>query len=435
MFQIGGLASGLDTKTLIEQLMQIESRPISIWRKQQDQLRSEAGVWKDVEARLQALRDKAGALLSADAFYARRVSVSDQTVARASVTSTATTGQFEIVVTSLAKAHRIAGIRVTDVNAALGASGAMQINGVGLTVVSTDSLVVVRDKINALNAGVRASLIDNTLVLESTTTGSASTITVTGDASVLQSLGLDQPTTLQSPADAQLTVNGLPITSASNRLTNLSSGLTVDLVGTGTTIVTVENDTQAVLDRVKAFVDQFNSAYGFIQEKLAKEATLQGDSTLIRLGFDLRTRVTSPVAGTPSGELDQLALVGITTDRYGRLSVDEAKFTKLLTEKPEEVRRLFQATLATDGREGVITRLDGMLRLALQTGSGVVPETQEALNDRIKDIDRQIEAFERRLELRRQHLVQQFTALEKALSAMQSQSNWLAGQIQKLQQS
>jgi flagellar hook-associated protein 2 len=227
-------------------------------------------------------------------------------------------------------------------------------------------------------------------------------------------------------------VNGLTITSASNKLTNVSDGLTLELLAEGTSHVSVSADLNPVIDRIKQFVDQYNSTYSFIQEKLGKDAALQGNGSLMRLAMDLRTRTTDPVAGTPAGQLDQLALLGITTDNSGKLIVDENKLRTALETKPDQVEKLFTATQDTDGRDGVAVRLKNLISITLATNTGLVSQSQSALEDRIEDIDERISAFEKRLELRRQHLVDQFTALEKALSTLSSQGAWLTGQIQKL---
>ncbi|MBE3578105.1 MAG: flagellar filament capping protein FliD [Limnochordales bacterium] len=550
--QIGGLISGLDTQALIDQLMQIEARPINIWRSQQDKLRTRKDAWRDVQSRLENLRSRIDSLLAANAFSARSVTVSEQSVVKATATPTATPASLDLNVLAVARSHRLAGLTVTDANAELKLQGSLQINGKTLTIESGDSLAEIRDKINGLaDAGVRATLISNTLVLESTSTGSQSRIELGGDAEVLVGLGLtdeidglqasgitgtwagaagdeltislsqarylqqltfttssdsgafdyevqylpagadpakeeswmtagsgtasagqsvtlnlakltaDQAVaqvrirvkslgngqtsavlsevtlqaernTLQAPRDAQVSVNGLLVTSSSNKLTNVSDGLTLELLSEGESRVSVNADLNPVIDRIKQFVEQYNSTYGFIQEKLAKDAALQGDGSLMRLAMDLRTRTTGPVAGTPAGELDQLALVGITTDNAGKLTVDESKLRAALETKPEQVEKLFTATREVDGREGVAVRLKNLLTVTLAASTGLIAQSQAALEDRIKDIDERIAAFERRLELRRQHLVEQFTALEKVLSTLSSQSTWLANQIKGL---
>ncbi|MGE5481303.1 MAG: flagellar filament capping protein FliD [Bacteroidota bacterium] len=553
--QIGGLVSGLDTQTIIDQLMQIESRPINIWRSQQDRLRTQKDAWKDVQSRMESLRSRVDALLAANAFSARSVTVSDQNVVKATATETATPVSLDLSVTAIARAHRLAGVTASDATAALGLAGTLQINGKPLVIDTADSLSIIRDKINGLSeAGVQATLISNTLVLEAVDTGKASRIQLGGDPGILTGLGLTdaidgmqtagitppwtgmqgstltvnlgsakylqqvsfttssasggfsyeveylragadpndpaawqsadslkgtviagqqsvtvdlakatgdvqvaqvrlrvtnltdgstaavldsltlqaEHNTLQAPADAQVVVNGLAITSASNKLTNVSDGLTLELLAEGTSHVSVSTDLNPVIDRIKQFVDQYNSTYGFIQEKLGKDAALQGNGSLMRLAMDLRTRTTDPVAGTPAGQLDQLALLGITTDNSGKLVVDENKLRTALETKPDQVEKLFTATQDTDGRDGVAVRLKNLISITLAANTGLVSQSQSALEDRIEDIDDRISAFEKRLELRRQHLVDQFTALEKALSTLSSQGAWLTGQIQKL---
>lgn len=63
---------------------------------------------------------------------------------------------------------------------------------------------------------------------------------------------------------------------------------------------------------------------------------------------------------------------------------------------------------------------------------GLIPARLDSLDKVIKDYDGKIAAYEERLQLREEELWRQFTAMEKALSDMQNQASWLAGQLNAL---
>lgn len=81
---------------------------------------------------------------------------------------------------------------------------------------------------------------------------------------------------------------------------------------------------------------------------------------------------------------------------------------------------------------GVLYNLEQYIRDFTRAGDGILTEKDKSYEKQIKDLKDQAEKMERRLELRQERLVSQFVALEKALSTMQSQGNWLTSQIGQL---
>ncbi|MFS8544379.1 MAG: flagellar filament capping protein FliD, partial [Limnochordales bacterium] len=236
---------------------------------------------------------------------------------------------------------------------------------------------------------------------------------------------------LQSPQEAVIWVDGIRVTRDSNTISDVIQGVTLTLKETGTVTVEVRHDVNRVVDRVRAFVDQYNSVQSFISDKTSRGQILQGDVLLSRIQMELRQLTMAPVLGS-DGAYNQLAMIGITIDRHGTMSLDEAKLRAVLEEDPEAVHRLFAATQEEDGFDGVAVRLGQRLEQWLRSNEGLLASRQQLFDDRMKDIDRSIERLEARLELREQTLRRQFIALEEVLSAFQTQAMWLEGQIQQL---
>src|SRR5690606_28981075 len=94
-------------------------------------------------------------------------------------------------------------------------------------------------------------------------------------------------TTLQQQRDAWRDIN--------TRLNNLSSRLSDLRLST----TEVQHDVDRVIERVKAFVDQYNSVQNFIKEKTGDGGVLQGDVLLGRIQFQLRQLATARVDGAP----------------------------------------------------------------------------------------------------------------------------------------
>lgn len=115
-------------------------------------------------------------------------------------------------------------------------------------------------------------------------------------------------------------------------------------------------------------------------------------------------------------------------------SLDSLKASRLIIKFNDSNDHQFSRVTEIEAYEnsGVLYRVEEFLDSYIRTGSGMLSEKEKSYNNQIDDINDQIERLEDRLEMRQASLVRQFTAMEKALSSMQSQGNWLGGQIAQL---
>ncbi|HET9454589.1 MAG TPA: flagellar filament capping protein FliD [Gemmatimonadaceae bacterium] len=155
---VSGLASGIQWRDMIDQIMQLEeSRTLTPLDAQMARISGESAAWRDYKAIAARFQTAALALKSADAFRALAARVatspSGRTLATVSASTTAVPGTYGLEVLSVARAEKIGGRVVTDAGAALGASGQFVVNGKGIAIDVTDSLNAVRDRINAANSG------------------------------------------------------------------------------------------------------------------------------------------------------------------------------------------------------------------------------------------------------------------------------------------
>src|SRR6056297_3652727 len=158
---LGGLATGMDTQSIIEQLVQLERQPIYRYQKEISELEATQGAWRDVNSRLDKLEN-----LTTDL--------------KLSATNNSLEANYDVTVKNTAKAQRIAGSQMTSSDTALNeltgfdsltTENTISINGTNITINDTDTLNDVSNKINDAEAGVRASIVDNHLVLETSETG------------------------------------------------------------------------------------------------------------------------------------------------------------------------------------------------------------------------------------------------------------------------
>ena len=126
-----------------------------------------------------------------------------------------------------------------------------------------------------------------------------------------------------------------------------------------------------------------------------------------------------------------LSQIGINTGDYregGKLFIDEAKLTAALTEKPDEVMQLF--AVRSDAGNGVGVRVydklnDIVRNLSAQAGSPTSSVDNSTMTKKLRRMESEITRWQDRLTNIEDRYWRQFTAMEKALSQMNSQSAWM----------
>ena len=173
---------------------------------------------------------------------------------------------------------------------------------------------------------------------------------------------------------------------------------------------------------------------------------LRGDPGLTSLLTSLRASVADVFSGRPS-DTDQLSEAGVSTGATtgsgtlnqdsiaGKLTLDATKLTERLAANFDGVKSLFTSSTGSYDTEGLSQRLDRFLTPWL-TGDGtnapIMSSRIDASASLISDLTDQMASIDQRLSLREAALRQQFTSLETALSQIQSQGQWLSGQLAQL---
>lgn len=188
---ISGLSSGFDWRSMIDQLMTLEHRPIDLMTNRKTEYEARLAEWQSFSQKLLALKSEASALKDPDAFslysttLASSSTVSASTLLAVSTSESASLGSYSVKVSSLATAQKLCSNSFSSCVTALGSdyAGDLIINGKAITVSESDTLASLRDKINNANAGsnptgVTASILSYTtgdyrLLLTSDQTGEA----------------------------------------------------------------------------------------------------------------------------------------------------------------------------------------------------------------------------------------------------------------------
>jgi len=384
-----GIGSGLDVESLVSQLVLAEIAP------SENRLnRNEA----DFQARITAYGSVKSALANFQS-STQTAAVASQYIGKVATTTSpndlgvvadayAEAGEYSLEISALARAQSLASGAFSATTEAVGTgslsivlgtvtydSGSQSVTGFSAkentqAVVipidsSNNSLTGVRDAINAASAGVVASIVNDglnfRLVLQSENTGVKNAISIsvsdTGDGDSADNIGLSRFAFNSSSSnlsqtgaasDAAITINGLGVTSATNRVESAVEGVTFTLARVTSEPVTVaiSKDTARAKAALEGFVEGYNTLKADLDNLTrydssnALSSVLSGDSTLRSLAARIRTSLNTAVSGS-GGLYSTLAELGITTRQIdGSLSIDNSKLEAILANDPGDVARV-----------------------------------------------------------------------------------------------
>jgi flagellar hook-associated protein 2 len=445
---LGGLTSGLDTQSVIDQLIAVDRQPEGRLKLKESALQARQSTLTDVASRLRTLLGAAKDLGSVATWAnVQTLDVSDTTKLTATRLSGAAPGGHELAVANLARSEQRSyaftpGAATLDI----GPDTHIELG-------ATDDGQAAADKINAATTspfyavfvkdpdGVAAK---DRLVLSRKDTGyyDPRTLTVGGAA-------WTSTETVTAGVDASFTVDGGATQhSRSNVVSSAIPGLQLTLKATGTTAVTVGApgpDNDAVKAKVQAFVDQYNSTVDFIRGKVtekrvpnattetdARKGAVFADTQLTGLLSQLRN-IISEKTGV-AGQVASFGDLGVSTGTgsggkssadalAGKLTLDAAKLTDALQSK-----RLDAKDFLTNTTNGISAKLTKLLDPVAKF-DGLVDVRSRQAGDEATGIEDQIARIEDRLTQKSDRLKAQFAAMEQALSQSQSQGSWLAAQL------
>lgn len=386
-------SSGLDVASIVNQLMTAEQRPLTALNRKEASYQAKLSAYGSVKGALAGFQTALSALSNISQFQSLSAATSDSSVATASTAATAVAGTYTLDVTKLAQAQKLVAAGQTSQTAAIGAGTSTTLtfdfgtitgtldpatgkysavpattflsNGSGTKTVTIDatnnSLQGMRDAINSAKIGVTATIVNDggaspyRLALSSDNIGKTNSIkiSVAGDATVSGLLAYDPAATqnLSETATAQnaeFKVNGIAVSKASNTVTDVIQGVTLNLLKTTTTpaSITVASNTSTVTASVTAFVKAYNDLNNTLKSVSAYNpatktgAALQGDATVRNLQTQVRAVMNTAVSNA-GGSLTTLSQVGVTFQSDGTLALDTAKLNTAITNNFSDIAALF----------------------------------------------------------------------------------------------
>lgn len=434
--QFTGLASGLDTRSLIDAIVAAERAPLqSLSLRRQDLLDQGSSISR-LDSLLTDLRTALNGLRQGSTALALSATSSQSDAFTARVDSTASVGNHSISISQLATSQSNASMGYSSPDASLG-TGSLEIY-VGTDKTQLDftdaTLQDVADAIDGIE-GLSASIVNTgtgdspyQLLVRADETGSSNTVTFTALSgmeltTLAGGLSANQLTAAQ---DAKLVIDGLTITSSSNTVENTIPGVTLELTDetSGDATLTIARDTAQIGTRLQEFVDAYNAVVSEIESVTDRSedgvtGRLFGDSLVRGIRLGMRGIVGRAFSGL-SGSFSLLSELGIDSDVAGRLSLDTSKLESALASDPEGFDALITDT------NGLIETLGVQIDSWTQSG-GLIDNRGDSLDDRVEALERRISRGDDRLASLEARLVDRFAGLETLLAQLQQQGSALSG--------
>ncbi|SER58212.1 flagellar filament capping protein FliD [Halopseudomonas bauzanensis] len=478
---ITGIGSGMDVNGMVKALLNAEAAPKTA---QLDRLEksttSKVSALGQFRSALSTFQDALGKLNDASLFEKRSATSSAAGIVSITADSRAVAGNYNVQVFNLAQTSKVALAGFDNASDALG-TGTLTIN-VGDESLDIDvgegnnSLTGIRDAINAAGKemGLSATIVNDPsgeggarLVLSSTASGTDNDISVavsdaTGELGALAFAppsGTDadfQPTPVDADnpraarvisysRDANFAIDGINLSSASNTVEDAIEGVTLTLKAAQsqealdnaeTVNLGVAVDQAGVKKSITEFVDAYNKMLDSVNaltnvtpiadgDSEPLTAALVGDSSVRSFMNAMRSELGSPASGEG---IRILADLGISTERDGKLKLDNDKLDKALDNNLEQVSSFFT------GEQGLMGRLEERVKPFTESG-GILDNRTKALQNTLTGpggVDDQRETLAMRLSKMETRLFAQFNAMDALISQMNSTSSFLTAQLDSL---
>ena len=440
--QLPGLASGLDTAALIEQLMSVERNPRLRIEREQAAAQARRDALTDIQSKLKGLKTASADLRSSLLWGKTQTATSSEPNRLAiKVTGEIDPRVYDVTVQRLA----VTAERRFD----FAGGGTLEFTPAGGTLTSVDlSTATNADEaaalINAQGLSVTATNDNGKLKLVSTVAGGSGNFTATGGALTAVSA--------RTGVDAAFQIDGQAYTASTNVVTDALPGAELTLKGLTPTepvslsVTPLGVDPEKIKAKLKAFVEAYNASMDAMRSRTtekkvpnaatsadARKGVLFADSGLRQVMTSMRSSVMNSVSGTGNSvNLDELAELGISTGKAtggttsadalaGKLVIDDAKLTQAL-EDPASIERLLS------GATGFAARMEGLIGPLTDAGGSFEGRLTSSSSE-LTRLSKALETMDDRLKRKEEAYRKQFTALETALSRSQAQQSALQGQL------
>jgi len=429
LFQVGGLASGLDTGAIVDALIAAQSGQLNALKRRQSDYQVQISTLGTMVTQLKALQTAAKDLSTNGVVSIRPTTTYDDFTVSGSARAE---GNFTIQVSQLAKEAKLRSesfASAQDADIVPDGNLRFSIDGTLTATIDTTgkTLADIAEAINASISGLTASVISTDSGYYLNVARSSTGYATTAEAAlvVVSDPGLDLAS-LQTAQNAQLSIDGLTVSRTSNTITNVISGVTLNLTGDSGVShnVSFTADASETDTRLDAFVSAYNDLATTLSGQLAPDPSQSYGQTLVdhSVAFNIHRRMQQMLSKTvvATGSVRTLADLGLELQSDGTLFLNPLTMDDAVTENPGAANAIF-STAST----GIAATIDDLVEAQTDTWDGTLVLQQKSLQSSILDMTDQEARIQIYLDAERVRLISQFTAMETLLSTYQKASNYL----------
>ncbi|MCX6586943.1 MAG: flagellar filament capping protein FliD [Acidobacteria bacterium] len=294
-----------------------------------------------------------------------------------------------------------------------------------------NTLTGLRDKINALGAGVTASILTTGsgetpyyLSLTSTTSGEKP-ITLTSDPS---GANTDLLVSRDNGSNANFKINGVAVSKNSNLVNDVVSGVTFTLGGTtsaGETVsVTLSSNRSSLAARLGSFVTAYNGTRELVDAQIGSAAGLLTGSSIVRDTGGLLTQI-SGYGGT--GSIKSLSGLGVTFGKDGKASFDQSAFDAFSeTQIQSAFEFLGSSTTGFGAMQAKVSQISDPV-------TGVIANETARMDETDKRLSAQVATLTERLENMQRVASERLQAVDAILGSLASQKSVVEASVKSMQ--
>jgi flagellar hook-associated protein 2 len=429
LYQASGLASGLNTATIVDALIAADSGRLNALKRRQDDYQVQISTLGTMVSQLQALKTAASTLSTKGVVPIQP----DSTYSDFTVTGSARTeGSYAIQVSQMAKEAKMLSKDFTSAqDPAVVDDGMLQfaIDGVNTVAIDTTGkgLADIAEAINNGITGLRASVISTGsayyLSVARSSTGYSSTsenaLTIVSQPNM--SLGITQ-----YALNAQLEIDGLPIQRTSNTITDAIGGVTLHLTAESNVRKNVNftASSSGTEEALQTFVDAYNALATTLRGQLVTDPdqsygdTLLDHTTVASIQGAVQSMLTKTVVA--SGSVRTLSDLGLEIQRDGTLELNTIRTLKAVETNPAAVNAIF-----SNSTQGIATAVSDLAKRHTSALTGTLVMRQKSLQSSIIEMDEQKVRIQSYLDAQRVRLTEQFINMERIISGFNAATSYL----------
>lgn len=393
----GSSTVGIDVSAAVDAALYSARAPERIWQSQIDRISSQTSALTGIQSATKAITDDLQSLNSVVGPLSARSVSSTSAAVSATASSGTVTGNHTVTVANLATTASWYSDPALSASTTLAAGTVTITQGSAATSIDVgtgvNTLSDLAAAINGKGLGITASVINDAngsrLSLVAGKSGSAADFSVSSSGTA----GFSRATT---GVNASLTVDGVPISSATNTVAGALAGVTLNLLGTTATgspaSLTVQTDATSIATALNQFVTDYNTAIGQINGQFAYSASSSSQGVL---GSDptirsLQAAMYSALSYSGTGSISSPSSLGITMNSDGTLALDATTLGDALSSNPGDVQTFLQG----DSLNGFASSFNKLLSSFTAAGNGAFTVELNSLKQTSNSLQDQIDNFE-----------------------------------------